>query len=113
MNGAESLIMTASASGMEVCFANFGTTEVSLVAALDSMPGIRAVPALFEGVCTGAADGYAAHDRQTRDGSSAFRFGVVKWTGQSSQCEAGSNTRSHGCGRARDMAPSLGFSGGH
>jgi acetolactate synthase-1/2/3 large subunit len=59
MNGAESLIKTAAASGIQVCFANFGTTEVTLVAALDSMPGIRAVPALFEGVCTGAADGYA------------------------------------------------------
>jgi len=59
MNGAESLIQTALASDIDVCFANFGTTEVSLVAALDSIPGIRAVPALFEGVCTGAADGYA------------------------------------------------------
>ncbi len=59
MTGAESLIMTAEAAGIEVCFANFGTTEVSLVAAFDSIPGIRAVPALFQGVCTGAADGYA------------------------------------------------------
>jgi len=59
MNGAESLIKTAIASDIDVCFANFGTTEVSLVAALDSILGIRAIPALFEGVCTGAADGYA------------------------------------------------------
>ncbi len=59
MNGAESLIKTAVATGIEVCFANFGTSEVTLVAALDSIPGMRAVPALFEGVCTGAADGYA------------------------------------------------------
>ena len=58
MNGAESLINTAVTGGIEVCFANFGTTEVTLVAALDSISGIRAVPALFEGVCTGAADGY-------------------------------------------------------
>ncbi len=58
MNGAESLLKTALAAGVEVCFANFGTTEVTLVAALGSVPGIRCVPALFEGVCTGAADGY-------------------------------------------------------
>ena len=44
--------------GIDVCFANPGTTEMHLVAALDRMPGIRAVLGLFEGVCTGAADGY-------------------------------------------------------
>ncbi len=58
MNGAESLIRTASACGIEVCFANFGTSEMNLVLALDSVPGIRPVAALFEGVCAGAADGY-------------------------------------------------------
>jgi acetolactate synthase I/II/III large subunit len=58
MNGAESLIRTAIASGVEVCFANPGTTEMPLVAALDSVDGLRAVLSLFEGVCTGAADGY-------------------------------------------------------
>ncbi len=59
MNGAESLIRTAVAARVEVCFANPGTTEMPLVAALDSAPGMRAVLALFEGVCTGAADGYS------------------------------------------------------
>src|SRR6185437_14840239 len=59
MNGAESLIRTAAAGGVEVCFANPGTTELPLVAALDAAEGIRAVLGLFEGVCTGAADGYA------------------------------------------------------
>ncbi len=59
MNGAESLIRTAAAAGVEVCFANPGTTEMPLVAALDACDGIRAVLGLFEGVCTGAADGYA------------------------------------------------------
>jgi acetolactate synthase-1/2/3 large subunit len=58
MNGAEALLRTAAASGIEVCFANPGTTEMPLVAALDRGAGIRAVLALFEGVCTGAADGY-------------------------------------------------------
>lgn len=59
MNGAESLLRTAAASGIEVCFANPGTTEMPFVAALDGVPGLRAVLGLFEGVCTGAADGYA------------------------------------------------------
>jgi acetolactate synthase I/II/III large subunit len=58
MNGAELLVKTAIAAGIEVCFANVGTTEITLVAALGAVPGIRSVPTLFEGVCTGAADGY-------------------------------------------------------
>lgn len=59
MNGAESLLKTAIAAGVDVCFANPGTTEMPFVAAFDSTPGLRAVLCLFEGVCTGAADGYA------------------------------------------------------
>jgi len=58
MNGAESLLRTAVAAGVEVCFANPGTTEMPLVAAFDAVEGMRAVLCLFEGVCTGAADGY-------------------------------------------------------
>lgn len=58
MNGAESLVRTAIAAGVEVCFANPGTTEMPLVAALDSADGLRPILGLFEGVCTGAADGY-------------------------------------------------------
>jgi acetolactate synthase I/II/III large subunit len=59
MNGAETLIRTALAAGVNVCFANPGTTEMPLVAALDGVEGMRAVLGLFEGVCSGAADGYA------------------------------------------------------
>lgn len=59
MNGAECLIKSAKDSEIDVCFANPGTTELPLVAALDSVGGIRPVLGLFEGVCTGAADGYA------------------------------------------------------
>lgn len=59
MNGAENLMCTARQAGIEICFANPGTTEMQLVAALDTTPGMRAVLGLFEGVCTGAADGYA------------------------------------------------------
>jgi len=58
MNGAESLIHTARAARIDVCFANPGTTEMALVTALDSVGGIRPVLGLFEGVCTGAADGF-------------------------------------------------------
>jgi acetolactate synthase-1/2/3 large subunit len=58
MNGAECLMQTARDAGIDVCFANPGTTEMPLVAAMDSVPGFRAILGLFEGVCTGAADGY-------------------------------------------------------
>jgi acetolactate synthase-1/2/3 large subunit len=58
MNGAELLVKTAVGVGVRVCFANPGTTELPIVAALDKAPGIRAYLGLFEGVCTGAADGY-------------------------------------------------------
>ena len=58
MNGAELLIKTAKARGIEVCFANAGTTEIPIVMALDAVKGIKAILGLFEGVCTGAADGY-------------------------------------------------------
>src|SRR3984957_2863631 len=58
MNGAESLVRTLVASGVEVCFANPGTSEMHFVAALDGVEGMRAVLTLFEGVATGAADGY-------------------------------------------------------
>lgn len=58
MTGAESLLRTALGAGVEVCFANPGTTEMDIVAALDSTPEIRSVLGLFEGVCTGMADGY-------------------------------------------------------
>ncbi len=58
MNGAESLVHTLLASGVDTCFANPGTSEMHFVAALDPIPGMRCVLGLFEGVVTGAADGY-------------------------------------------------------
>ncbi len=58
MNGAESLVRTLVASEVDVCFTNPGTSEMHFVAALDSVPGMRCVLGLFEGVVTGAADGY-------------------------------------------------------
>lgn len=59
MNGAQALMQTLADAGIEVCFTNPGTSEMHFVAALDSEPRMRAVLALFEGVATGAADGYA------------------------------------------------------
>lgn len=53
------MIETAVAAGVDVCFTNPGTTEMPLVAALDRTPALRSVLGLFEGVVTGAADGYA------------------------------------------------------
>jgi len=57
--GAQVLLEAAYTVGLRVCFANPGTTELGLVRALDEVPGVRPVLGLFEGVCTGAADGYA------------------------------------------------------
>ncbi len=59
MNGAESLIKTLVSNGVNVCFSNPGTSEMHFVAALDEVDGMRGVLALFEGVASGAADGYA------------------------------------------------------
>lgn len=59
MNGAESLLRTLVASGVDTCFANPGTSEMHFVSALDRVDGMRAVLGLFEGVVTGMADGYA------------------------------------------------------
>jgi len=58
LTGAESLLRTAAAAGLDICFANPGTTELDLVKGLEGS-GVRPVLGLFEGVCTGAADAYA------------------------------------------------------
>src|SRR5690554_6377808 len=59
MKGAQALVRTLVDAGIEVSFSNPGTSEMHFVAALDDEPKMRAVLALFEGVATGAADGYA------------------------------------------------------
>lgn len=59
MNGAESLVKTLLAAGVDTCFANPGTSEMHFVHAVGSEPAMRTILCLFEGVCTGAADGYA------------------------------------------------------
>ncbi len=59
MTGGEYVLKSAAAHSIGVCFANPGTTEMALVDALDATPQVRGVLGLFEGVCTGMADGYA------------------------------------------------------
>ena len=59
LNGAQALIRTLVDAGVKTCFTNPGTSEIHFVAAVDSMPEMRMVLTLFEGVATGAADGYA------------------------------------------------------
>jgi acetolactate synthase I/II/III large subunit len=59
VNGAQALINTLVDGGVDVCFANPGTSEMHFVAALDTVPRMRGVLTLFEGIATGAADGYA------------------------------------------------------
>jgi len=59
VNGAQALLRSLAGAGVDVCFMNPGTSEMHFVAALDSVPQMRGVLALFEGVATGAADGYA------------------------------------------------------
>jgi acetolactate synthase-1/2/3 large subunit len=59
LNGADSLIGTLTKGGVDVCFMNPGTSEIHFVAALDRTPQMRGIPCLFEGVASGAADGYA------------------------------------------------------
>ena len=59
MNGAECLLRTLLQCGVDTCFMNPGTSEMQFVSALDRVEGMRSVLCLFEGVCSGAADGYA------------------------------------------------------
>ena len=59
MFAAESLVRTLINQGVDTCFTNPGTSEMHMVAALDRVDGMKSVLCLFEGVATGAADGYA------------------------------------------------------
>ena len=59
MKGADALVLASHTAGVDVCFANPGTTEMAMVDALTRSRAMRSVLALFEGVASGAADGYA------------------------------------------------------
>ena len=67
MNGAESLVRTLVTGGVDICFTNPGTSEMHFCAALDKVDGMRCILGLFEGVVTGAADGYG----RMKDGPAA------------------------------------------
>jgi acetolactate synthase-1/2/3 large subunit len=73
MNGAESLVRTLVGGGVEVCFMNPGTSEIHFVDTLDRVREMRGVPVLFEGVASGAADGYAR--MKGRPASALFHLG--------------------------------------
>jgi acetolactate synthase I/II/III large subunit len=75
MNGAEALIASAISGGVEICFANPGTTELPLVLALDSVPGLRSVLCLHENVATDAADGYGRMAAKPRGSRLSFWLG--------------------------------------
>jgi len=64
MNGAECLLRTLLQSGVDTCFMNPGTSEMQFVSALDRVVGMRSVLCLYEGVCSGAADGFARMRRR-------------------------------------------------
>jgi acetolactate synthase I/II/III large subunit len=59
LTGAEAIIGSLAECGVTACFANPGTSEMHLVTALDHEPRIKSILCLFEGVATGAADGFA------------------------------------------------------
>ena len=75
MNGAQSLIASLVKSDVEVCFSNPGTSEMHFVAALDSVPQMRGILCLFEGVASGAADGYAR--MAEKPASALFHLAIV------------------------------------
>ena len=77
MNGAESLVHTLVDGGVDVCFANPGTSEMHFVAALDRVAGMPPILALFEGVVTGAADGFARMAHHHRGHHSRFEQKVT------------------------------------
>jgi acetolactate synthase-1/2/3 large subunit len=64
VNGAEALLRTLCATGIDTCFSNPGTSEMHFVAAMDRVAGVRGIPVLAEGVATGAADGYGRMARR-------------------------------------------------
>jgi acetolactate synthase I/II/III large subunit len=64
MNGAGCLLRTLLHCGVDTCFMNPGTSEMQFVSALDRVAGMRSMLCLFEGVCSGAADGYARMRRR-------------------------------------------------
>ena len=78
MNGAQAVVRTLVGCGVTTCFANPGTSEMHFVAALDAVPEMRGVLCLFEGVATGAADGFGRMTGQPAADAAAPRA----WPGE-------------------------------
>ena len=86
MNGATALIETLAECGVDFCFANPGTSEMHLVQALDAVPRMKSVLALFEGVCTRRRRWCCPHDRKTcRDAAPPWSW-HGQWYRQPAQC---------------------------
>jgi acetolactate synthase-1/2/3 large subunit len=104
VNGAESLVHTLLAAGVDTCFANPGTSEMHFVAALDRVPGMRCVLGLQENVVTGMADGYfRVAGKPARRCCIAGRAG--EWPGQYPQREARAVGHGELRRRPRDLPP--------
>ena len=86
MNGAECLLRTLLANGIDTCFMNPGTSEMQFVSALDRVPGMHGILCLFEGVCAGAADGYARMTRPSRGDAAALGSRPWQRVGEPPQC---------------------------
>ncbi len=78
MNVVKAISQTAKDAGVEICFANAGTTELPLVATFDKVLGIRPVLGLFEGVCTGTDDGSAMYTVQSLRSPAQEKVNVLK-----------------------------------
>ena len=94
MIGAQALIGSLVGAGVDVCFMNPGTSEMHFVSALDSVPRMRGVLALFEGVATGAADGYARIAGRPGRGAAASGPGPGQRARQPAQRPPGPHVRS-------------------
>ncbi len=86
MTGAEIISQTAKNTGVDICFANAGITELPLVTALDTASGIRPVLGVFEGVCTGPDDGSARHTVQSLCSQAHEKAKVVTITFSNHKC---------------------------
>ena len=103
MNGARALLSTLVGAGVDVCFANPGTSEMHFVAALDDVPEMRGILTLFEGVATGAADGYARVSRTAGGDAAAPGPRTGQRPGQPAQRPAGPLPAGQHCGRPRHL----------
>ena len=104
MNGAESLVRTLLAGGVDICFTNPGTSEMHFVAALDKVPGMRCVLGLFEGVLTWRRRRILPNSRQTCIHITAPWPGPRKRACQSAQRKEG-KLRRRQCGRRTHHVP--------